>query len=196
MWYEGVLQNHFVNRWHWSFSEATSKNRADNSNSNNQYLAQDPNFENNEPLEKIAGLSFEQVTKLKVGFEEVIVPTEVARVPHQIGNYKGEKIKASKWHSLFSIYLPLVCLDAFLDDFENFASNLLLNWLLLKNTCALITCTTILASKSIEKYDGHKFLQHYKIYCQTSNNLFENCNIVPNHHYALHVKNQLSYWVP
>ncbi|MBW0545654.1 hypothetical protein O181_085369 [Austropuccinia psidii MF-1] len=196
MWYEGVLQNHFVNRWRWSFSEATSKDRVDNSNSNNQYLAQHPNFENNEPLEKIAGLSFEQVTRLKAGFEEVVVPTGVTRVPHQIISYKGGKIKVSEWHSLFSIYLPLVCLNAFLDDFENFASNLLSNRLLLKNTCALITCTNILASKSIEKDDGHRFLQHYKTYCQTSNNLFENCNIVPNHHYALHVKNQLSYWGP
>ncbi|MBW0495049.1 hypothetical protein O181_034764 [Austropuccinia psidii MF-1] len=96
MWYEGVLQNHFVNKWCWSFSESTSKNRADNSNSNNQYLAQDPYFKNNEPLEKIAGLSFEKVTKLKAGFEEVIVPTGVKRVPHTIGNHKGGKIKESK----------------------------------------------------------------------------------------------------
>ncbi|MBW0504896.1 hypothetical protein O181_044611 [Austropuccinia psidii MF-1] len=195
MWYEGVLKNHFVNRWQWSFEQSSEKKQDNDLDENNTTEIND-GMSTDSQSKKIQGLSNVQVNKFKSLFQDVIVRTGVTRIPSQIGTAKAGKIKASEWKSLFSIYLPLVVLDVFLGDFDSIESTLPSNWLLLKNVCTLVMCTNILISQSINESDGNSFLHQYKTYCKTSEVLFSHCTIKPNHHYALHVKAQLSWWGP
>ncbi|MBW0540492.1 hypothetical protein O181_080207, partial [Austropuccinia psidii MF-1] len=195
MWSEGILQTHFVNCWHFSFSKSQENYNSSNNESPQASNSNDV-IEIDEPLNKISGLSSKQLTKISILLKEVALPSGITRVPPRIGTFKGGKIKASEWQSLFSIYLPLVFLDVFIEDVEQYESNSPINQLLLKNICALITCTNILISKSITEADANLFLQRYKSYCQTSHELFLCCKMNPNHHYALHVKSQLLWWGP
>ncbi|MBW0500401.1 hypothetical protein O181_040116 [Austropuccinia psidii MF-1] len=73
--------------------------------------------------QKILGLSTDQVTKLKTLFKEVVVPSGITRVPKDIGTAKEGKLKAAEWQLLFSIHLPLVVLNVFLEDVELYESN-------------------------------------------------------------------------
>ncbi|MBW0478387.1 hypothetical protein O181_018102 [Austropuccinia psidii MF-1] len=199
MWYEGILQNHFFRRWQWSFGKSGKPQQETDTNESHQESSSDENDDEmiiDEHSKKIEGLSSEQVKKFQSLFEEVIVPTGITRIPSNAGAPKTGKMKASEWKSLFSIYLPLVSLDVFLGDFDSIESTLPSNWLLLKNLCALVTCTNILIYQSITQDNCKSFLHHYKTYCKTSEVLFSNCKIKPNHHYALHVKTQLLWWGP
>ncbi|MBW0481642.1 hypothetical protein O181_021357 [Austropuccinia psidii MF-1] len=194
MWFEGILQNHFLNQWKWIILKQKESD-ASKKEINQPSIIEDE-MEIDNPDSKIPGLSTEQVTRLKALFKEVIIPSGITRVPKEVGTLKEGKLKATEWQLLFSIYLPLTVLDVFLGDFEFFESNSLSNRLLLKNLCALVTCTNILISHSITEDQCNLFAQRYKTYCQTSQELFLNCKITPNSHYALDVKSQLAWWGP
>ncbi|MBW0539643.1 hypothetical protein O181_079358, partial [Austropuccinia psidii MF-1] len=196
MWFEGILQNHFVNRWCFIFSKNRDKYTRNDNNESDQSSDGNDRMEIDESLHKISGLSNEQLIKMKSLLSDVILPSGITRVPPSIGTFKGGKIKSSEWQSLFCIYLPLVVLEVFLEDVELYDSNSLENRLLLKNICALICCTNILASHLITEADGKLFLKRYKTYCKTSQKIFSNFKMNPNDHYALHVKSQLSWWGP
>ncbi|MBW0484034.1 hypothetical protein O181_023749 [Austropuccinia psidii MF-1] len=194
MWFEGILQNHFLNQWQWIIFKPKESDAS--KNEINQPSINEDEMEIDSPNPKIPGLSTEQVTRLKALFKEVIVPSGITRVPKEVGTLKEGKSKATEWQLLFSIYLPLTVLDVFLGDFQFFESNSLSNCLLLKNLCALVTCTDILISCSITEDQCHLFAQQYKTYCRTLQELFLKCKITPNSHYALHVKSQLAWWSP
>ncbi|MBW0561336.1 hypothetical protein O181_101051 [Austropuccinia psidii MF-1] len=122
MWFEGILQTHFVNRWHFTFpisQERDFRSEALLSSSNDLRELDKPH--------QISGLYPAQLMKMKALLTEVVLPSGITNVPRSIGTLKGGKIKASKWQSLFSIYLPLVVMDVFLEDVELYESNLPLN---------------------------------------------------------------------
>jgi hypothetical protein len=49
----------------------------------------------------------------------VVVPAGVTRMPTRFGQEKNRKLKASKWHTLYSSHLPLCPLNIFIGwDFE------------------------------------------------------------------------------
>ncbi|MBW0530778.1 hypothetical protein O181_070493 [Austropuccinia psidii MF-1] len=68
--------------------------------------------------------------------------------------------------------------------------------LLFVNTGALIQCTDIVGAKAITKEDSNIFSQAYELYQKTSNQLFQNIKITPNHHYSMHIPGQLMNWGP
>ncbi|MBW0579031.1 hypothetical protein O181_118746, partial [Austropuccinia psidii MF-1] len=70
------------------------------------------------------------------------------------------------------------------------------NNLLLINISALIQCTQIVGARSITQEDGQLFRQAYDTYQNTSTLLFPNVRANPNHHYAMHIPEQLSRWGP
>ncbi|KNZ60361.1 hypothetical protein VP01_15657g1, partial [Puccinia sorghi] len=45
---------------------------------------------------------------------EVIVPAGITRMPKDFGKAKIGKLKASEWHTLYSIYLPMCSLNVFI----------------------------------------------------------------------------------
>ncbi|KAA1086847.1 hypothetical protein PGT21_013268 [Puccinia graminis f. sp. tritici] len=48
--------------------------------------------------------------------------------------------------------------------------------------------------KSVDHADCKKLSKAYRLYTKTSKLVFESPNIVPNHHYALHLPEQLKWW--
>ncbi|PLW24723.1 hypothetical protein PCASD_05234 [Puccinia coronata f. sp. avenae] len=66
--------------------------------------------------------------------------------------------------------------------------NMLLNFL------SLVICTNIVSLKSTSDANSKKLEEAYSLYTETSNVVFNNPKIVPNHHYALHLPKQIRWW--
>ncbi|KAI9612946.1 hypothetical protein H4Q26_010215 [Puccinia striiformis f. sp. tritici PST-130] len=73
---------------------------------------------------------------IQVQVAEVVVPQGITRVPLNLGEASHGKIKASEWHALFSIYLPLALTDLLVTNAEEEYSKTR-PWLTLLNFAAL-----------------------------------------------------------
>ncbi|MBW0591405.1 hypothetical protein O181_131120 [Austropuccinia psidii MF-1] len=139
----------------------------------------------------------EEEEHIKRAISDVKVPAGITKVPFAIGELKTGKLKASEWPSLFSLYLPLAIMDipsvTFYGLGQNEGSKAKL---LLDNLSSLTICTNILASRCVNEINCNEFIKEYKNYCQTSQKLFMDITIVPNHHYALHLADQMKWWDP
>lgn len=67
---------------------------------------------------------------------------------------------------------------------------------ILVNVGAICQCTSVLCAKSLSLSNPQIFKMYYKRYGETSRNLFQEINIHPNHHYALHIPEMLRQWGP
>ncbi|MBW0567962.1 hypothetical protein O181_107677, partial [Austropuccinia psidii MF-1] len=134
-------------------------------------------------------LSNNMKKKIRTRIDEVIVPKGVTCITSQFGEAANGKLKASKWRVLFSVYIPLVFLDFFLENKPH-------NILLLVNTGALLQCTEIVRAKTITKDDAALFTQQYELYQITSNEIYPRIRVMPNHHYSMHIPEQLMCWGP
>jgi hypothetical protein len=121
-----------------------------------------------------------------------VVPRGVTQVPPNLGDPKHGKLKASEWHSLFSTYLPLTLIDFFVKNPAECVPGALGNMLL--NFSSLVICTNIVSLKSVDHTDSNKLSEAYRLYTETSKLVFDSPKIVPNHHYALHLPEQLKWW--
>ncbi|MBW0478412.1 hypothetical protein O181_018127 [Austropuccinia psidii MF-1] len=121
--------------------------------------------------------------------KDVIVQKGVSLIKSKVGTAGNGRLKASEWRILFSVYIPLVFLDSLFETEPQ-------NHLLLVNTTALIKCTEIVGAKSINQEEAELFAQEYGVYQTTSSQLFKNIKITPNHHYSMHIPEQLMRWGP
>jgi hypothetical protein len=133
-WFEGVLQHHFRYRWGLNGTPTETKSELDETDF---YTT-----ENDDLGDDILVASFwsdAMKKKLITAVLEVVVPTGMTRMPRRFGAAKNGKLKASEWHALFAIHLPLASLDVFIgrDIDERSARNLNA----IKNICALVRCT-------------------------------------------------------
>ncbi|MBW0481708.1 hypothetical protein O181_021423 [Austropuccinia psidii MF-1] len=191
-WYEGVLQHHF--RFRWGFNnfrnESTEDSEKDQQNS--------PLFDQYDSTEdEIQGQFFSDGFKnlLLKSIGEVVVPAGVTPIPKRVGTAKNGKLKASEWHSLFAIHLPLAFVDTLI-NFKTLAKDIARYQIVFENTCSLIECTNIVSSKTYNKDQYIDFQRSYEIYTKTSTLLFRNLKVFPNHHYALHIPEQMRWWGP
>ncbi|MBW0517938.1 hypothetical protein O181_057653 [Austropuccinia psidii MF-1] len=188
-WYEGVLQHHFRFRWGFDLKDV-QRNTDDSEVSESE---SDENLEemeiDEEYMDTKGYLTNEVKQKLKERIQEVVVPKGVTRIPKGVGDASNGKLKASKWRALFGVYLPLAVVDVFWEGEEN--SNLLLI-----NTGALIECTLILGLTSLTQEDVIRFEQKYQMYQKTAFEVFPKVQVNPNHHYAMHIPEQLRNWGP
>ncbi|MBW0555488.1 hypothetical protein O181_095203 [Austropuccinia psidii MF-1] len=123
----------------------------------------------------LVGLSWDQAHKMMSALRNVTVPFGVTRIPHWLGQAKEGKIKASEWHSLFAIYLPLAAIDNIIGDLDQ-----------LRNS----------PNEATKISDCSRFTEEYQKYCNSSKSLFQGYAVNPNHHYALHIESQLRHWGP
>ncbi|KNZ56322.1 hypothetical protein VP01_2434g5 [Puccinia sorghi] len=107
---------------------------------------------------------------------------------------KNGKLKASEWHTLFSIHLPLAWVDVLIG--QDVDESLRRNVDTIRNLSALIQCTNVISKKNITKDDPLKFATEYNVYAATSKKIFPELRILPNHHYSLHIPKQLEWWGP
>ncbi|MBW0493768.1 hypothetical protein O181_033483 [Austropuccinia psidii MF-1] len=178
-WYKGVLQNHL--RFQWGFDSAFVKevlieNESSEEDSDKMDI-DDYESRNEEIIEGTKGfLPNNMKNKIRTKISEVIVPKGVTRITSQFGEAANGKLKASKSCVLFSVYIPLVFLDFFLENESH-------NILLLVNTGALLQCTERVGAKTITKDDAALFSQQYELYQSTANKIYPRIKVIPNHHY-------------
>ncbi|MBW0499924.1 hypothetical protein O181_039639 [Austropuccinia psidii MF-1] len=193
-WFEGILQHHFQNRWKWDFEKVQPLgNKSQKNNSDDEFEMQD-----GDTLSQ-SGPSWEQTHNMTPALSHVRVPFGVTRIPQWLGQAKEGKSKATKWKSLFSIYLPLAEINIFLGDIEKLSEDpteAVKTCLLVGNLAALVEFTHILKQKSITVANCLHFGEEYCNYCESFKRLFPGCTINPNHHFVLHIKMQLKQWGP
>ncbi|KAI7963216.1 hypothetical protein MJO29_003643 [Puccinia striiformis f. sp. tritici] len=131
---------------------------------------------------------------IRKALPDIIIPRGVTQVPLNLGDPKHGKLKASEWHSLFSTYLPLSLINFFVDNPAKCATDN--NQNLLLNFSSLVICTNIVSLKSINDSDSNKLAEAYSLYTETSKLVFDSPKILPNHHYALHLPEQMKWWGP
>ncbi|MBW0494734.1 hypothetical protein O181_034449 [Austropuccinia psidii MF-1] len=127
--------------------------------------------------------------------EDVILPTGVGKLPKMLGASKNGRLKASDWLTLFELVIPLIVLEVFFHVEEPISPKSKCGQFL-QNTGNLVQCTRIVSTRVVR--DGHagRFANAYARYTQSSNILFNSPTLKPNHHYALHIPQQLKLWGP
>ncbi|MBW0529826.1 hypothetical protein O181_069541 [Austropuccinia psidii MF-1] len=125
----------------------------------------------------------------------MVLPEDLGSLPKDLGSPKHGKLKAMQWHTLWVYAIPLVILEMFVEDVEDIKedSN---RFAVLQNTSLLVRCTNLLTSMPLRLGTGRKFTKSYQKYQQSSKELFRNFKVQPNHHYALHVEEQMRLFGP
>ncbi|EGG03721.1 uncharacterized protein MELLADRAFT_117259 [Melampsora larici-populina 98AG31] len=161
----------------------------------------DKDFEDEDEDEELdsgwnGGLFTEENIKLfRHCMKDIVLPTGITRLPSNLGESKHGKLKASQWHSLFAFIIPLIVLQIYVLDVEDILVDSNRGRILL-NIADLVQCTNIVTTKAVTRHDADMFAFFYKRYHKNSLCIFGNMGVVPNHHYALHIPDQLRRWGP
>ncbi|MBW0487646.1 hypothetical protein O181_027361, partial [Austropuccinia psidii MF-1] len=210
-WLEGVLAEHF--RFRWGFQDdAQEKKRALNQKSKKNKRRCVGNFEgrsldsngDSSECEDDLGLgqgigggffTSENIEMFRYLLQDIVLPSGIGKIPKNLGASKNGRLKASDWLTLFTLIIPLVVLEMFFEgeDPIEIKSN---RALFLQNTGDLVQCTRIACTKTIKEGHAGRFANAYERYTKSSKRLFNNPIIKPNHHYALHIPQQLKLWGP
>ncbi|POW15320.1 hypothetical protein PSTT_02183 [Puccinia striiformis] len=205
-WIEGVLQHHW--RIRWGFEKVQESNIQKRKYSE----IEEANWETDSEEEEdddgwIADFDLKHgssstlfTEKEKLTIQESIlqikIPLGITPVPNDVGNASSGKLKASEWQSLYIYIIPLVIMDLLVLDVDNLPSNSTRD-LILDNICCLVQCTlNIISSKHVTEENCAEFSKLYNCYNLLSSGIFNNKKVLQNHHYALHIPDQMLYWGP
>lgn len=156
----------------------------------------DSNTSNGEFSQDQSGALTEELIDLFIQLQnKVVLPSQLKKPPNPVGQKKAGKWKAHQWYTLFQYIVPLVLPEMFVKDHLKISTKSSFG-LILVNAGALCRCTSIVCEKAISPNDPEIFELHYKRYGITSKQLFQNVNVRPNHHYALHIPQMLRRWGP
>ncbi|KAH9808329.1 hypothetical protein DFH28DRAFT_910274 [Melampsora americana] len=127
--------------------------------------------------------------------QDVVLPTGITRLPSNLGESKHGKLKGAQWHSLYSYVIPLIVLEIFVVDVDDIevASN---RGRILYNIADLVQCTNIVSAKWVTEKDADMFSFFYGQYHKNWKHIFGELKLKPNHHYALHIPDQMRRWGP
>jgi hypothetical protein len=187
-WLKGVLKHHWAEQWGYHKKNNYKEDISDEEpweQENEPKIPQSQNTDENFQKELLVHIWKEA--------ENIVVPRGVLWVPKNLGEPSSGKLKASKWHTLFSVYLPLAVIDFLVTSAEAEFSPTQ-HWLTHLNFAALVVCTKIVTKKSITLANIKKFQESYPMYTDSSQQAFSNVKIMPNHHYALHLPDQMRWW--
>ncbi|MBW0518928.1 hypothetical protein O181_058643 [Austropuccinia psidii MF-1] len=145
--------------------------------------------EDNEGFVNQSYLSEEIFHKIRKCLRGVVVPKSISHLPVGLCTAQNAKLNANEWPVFFQAYVCLFILNNVLDLVPK-------DQLLFLNIGALIQCTKIVGARLVTQQDAHLFGQKYDVYKHTSNVLFPHIQITPNHHYAMHIPEQLLQWGP
>ncbi|KAG0151141.1 hypothetical protein CROQUDRAFT_32547, partial [Cronartium quercuum f. sp. fusiforme G11] len=127
--------------------------------------------------------------------QDVILLTGITQLPSNLGQSNHGKLKAIQWHTLFAYLLPLVIPELYIVEVNAITPESNRGQILL-NISYLCQCTNILCAKQVSDNNSRLFKMFYKKYTDTSKLIFPKAKIQPNHHYALHLGQQLKRWGP
>ncbi|MBW0475259.1 hypothetical protein O181_014974 [Austropuccinia psidii MF-1] len=104
-WFEGVLQHHF---WRcWKFGMSPIEQESDVNLHDSEEEAKSMDYE----IHETWSFKSKEEEHIKRAISDVKFLAGIMKVPFAIGESKTGKLKASEWHSLFSLYLPLAIMD-------------------------------------------------------------------------------------
>ncbi|KNZ54559.1 hypothetical protein VP01_2913g3 [Puccinia sorghi] len=136
--------------------------------------------EDNKSFESSTDFQNTALLHIQKAIPEIIVPRGLTQNPANLGDPKHGKLRASEWHSLFATYLPLSLINYFEDTTASDQASTHQNQIL--NLTSLEDC--------------EHFAQAYLLYNKSEKVVFQSSKIVPNHHYALHIPEQMMWWGP
>ncbi|MBW0480328.1 hypothetical protein O181_020043 [Austropuccinia psidii MF-1] len=130
------------------------------------------------------------ITLLKHILQDVALPTGVGKLPKHLGASKNGRFKASDWLKISKMIIPLIVLEMFFEGDEPISPKPN-QGKFLQNTGDLVQCTRVVR-------DGHagRLSNAYSRYTGSSKQLLNNSTVNLSHHYALHIPQQLKFWVP
>ncbi|KAI7964338.1 hypothetical protein MJO29_004765 [Puccinia striiformis f. sp. tritici] len=214
-WLEGVLQHHFRYRWGFKYCPPTPSRKRKNDNSRSSrastrrnlsaaesdsafHYDKSPSTEDDDddiPLEEGHLFTQGDIELFRKYALDVVLPSTIDSLPVNLGEAKAGKLKASQWYTLFAYVVPLVILDIFLDKINNIDkdSN---RFKTVLNSGLLVQCTHLVSASSFKSHHTTRFGINYQKYCSTSAEIFPGLKILPNHHYALHIPQQMMRWGP
>ncbi|KAG0150416.1 hypothetical protein CROQUDRAFT_652323, partial [Cronartium quercuum f. sp. fusiforme G11] len=203
-WLEGVLQHHWRYQWgfkgacHQSLTHVTQGDRIDEEESDYESEEEAEGWDDdyNLQLGTAASLFSEREQKdfnrLLAG---VVLPAGINRLPLNLGDTRHGKLKAVQWKSLYIYIIPLIVPELLVLDVED-SKKTSTHAMIIENITRLCRCTQIVLANEHTKADCNEFRSMYNRYNDTSRLLFNDTRILPNHHYALHIPDQLCFWGP
>ncbi|KAG0151926.1 hypothetical protein CROQUDRAFT_693881 [Cronartium quercuum f. sp. fusiforme G11] len=220
-WLEGVLQHHFRFRWgfvvfskeqktnikHWASEgggDYPSKRVMYKEGQGNAFEADEDDPEGNQgdygDAELDEGLDGGLFTEVDINLFchrmlDIVVPNSVSKMPMNLGESKHGSLREAQWYSLFAFIIPLVILEIYVNDVEKLdpQSN---RGRILKNIGYLVQCTNLVFSRRVSEWEANNFEVCYRKYHETSVQIFGKLGTKPNHHYALHIPDQMRRWGP
>ncbi|KAJ7214808.1 hypothetical protein GGX14DRAFT_609450 [Mycena pura] len=114
----------------------------------------------------------ERLEHIRRCVQEVSLPTHMTRLPGNLA------------------ILPLVLPEMQLDD------DPARHEAMLHNFCRVVGCTNIVSSFKTSNSAADLFMDHYTDYFASIQTLFPDVNVLPTHHYAMHIPDILKYWGP
>jgi hypothetical protein len=132
----------------------------------------------------------DQLNKIRAGIADTLLPTHVERPPINFGEAQHGSLKADHYVTLFTILLPMSVVELW------YASDSVRDQALLQNFHHLVFCTLIVCSFATSNKAANKFDEHYILYRQGLRELFPDHHSMPNHHFAMHIGDQLKFWGP
>ncbi|MBW0526536.1 hypothetical protein O181_066251 [Austropuccinia psidii MF-1] len=217
-WLEGVLAVHFWEQW--GFQEASQENKRaiigaksrgkrmrllESSGGVSDRIGLDGSDSGEEEEDEddlnlgggVAGgfMKKENMVMFCELMGDVIMQTGATKLPQNLGEARHGRLKAAQWLSLITLVVPLIIPKMYIESKAQIHIGTT-HGKFLQNTGDLIQCTRIICARTIR--DGHagRFYNAYNRYTKLSRELFNNPKIRPNHHYALHIPEQIKTWGP
>ncbi|KNZ50353.1 hypothetical protein VP01_4471g1, partial [Puccinia sorghi] len=161
-WFEGVLQHHFWFRWGLNGTPALGGSEEGNDLLESDYYTTENNSNGEGPI--VSNFWSDTMKNRLIGaILEVIVPAGITRMPKGFGKAKNGKLKASEWHTLYLIYLPMCSLNIFIG--RDVEESLIRNEDAINNICAL-KCKTNANPKHMGVTIMNKFCQLQRLMAQ------------------------------
>jgi len=132
----------------------------------------------------------EDIDEVRAGISEMIVPTWFELPPANIGQKSHGKLKAVQWLNLHTCPLPPVVVEIWtrLPSPRRRA--------LLDNFHSLVSATNIVCDYTTSATLADEYTLHIVAYRKSLAELWPDAIPVPNHHYAMHLGEQMKFWGP
>ncbi|KAG0149601.1 hypothetical protein CROQUDRAFT_88939 [Cronartium quercuum f. sp. fusiforme G11] len=124
-----------------------------------------------------------------------VLPTGIPKLPPNLGEAKQGSLKAAQWHSLFAYVIPLIVVDVYVGKVDQLKKDSNQGRIIFNIAC-LVQCTNIVCAKKVSEYEALMFEKTYRQYHKTSQQIFKDLVILLNHHYTMHIPDQIRQWGP
>ncbi|KNZ62462.1 hypothetical protein VP01_1267g3 [Puccinia sorghi] len=221
-WLKGILQGHFCYQWKYGWvppNEAKKKRLTGPKASGSSKQARitiesamevdedtdedydsDDSDKNDEDILLNGGFggsffSEYDINQFQKLMKQVNLPPGVPQLPANLGEGKHGKLSASQWHTLSFFIVPIVLCEMYLDEVGHVSvsSN---RYKFVANRAHLLAFKNVIFAQKFKEADIKRFELNYRNYSDSVGGLFEGVKVQPNHHFSLHIPQQMAAWGP